>query len=765
MNISQVFVFAALLLIGGSADETTTVAFLVLAPYGGSDSAERPDLKAGPAVIPAVRLAVDRINNRSDVLPGYQVRLLEGNSGCQNEPTAAYGFVSNIFYDGAVPRTFPHAVGVIGPACSESAQFLGTLGAKDSISLIQISPAATSPLLTDTVRYRNTFRTLSTSLQHIGALAQLMTLNSWENVAVLYDHSRLYFRVTAEHFIQDYSSSIGSYSEIDRANYPLESIVARFKVVVVFSSFQFAKEMICLAYHHHPQLIYPVYQWIHIDNSMAQLVTSFHFVYDGRTYDCSREMMEKAVEGSIFTTYRILDNTARHKSQQTDVDLTLAEYQELYPVYLDTHRKELTESGKEAVYDVDAEDYAVSYYDATWALALALNASLDQISLVNYKHSQPHVTDVIRQHLRQLAFQGLMGRIAFRCTTHDSSAPLNIHQYIGGKDVLFGGYNGTDLEIYTDEAKFVSETFLRRVIGVHTAATTIVTIFVAILTLATFFLHTVFVCFQNHKSIKAASFTMSHFMFSGCYLILLRVFLVAVLHSNGWQTENETESITREIVFGVVCNVSEWLNSIGISLVMGTLCGKLWRIYRLFNHFNTRRYLISDFTLTIFNIVVVGVNVVLLVVWTAVDPLLAVFEQQDIDYDGEGEPVLLVRAYCRCSYFSVWISLTYAVILSLVTCVVVLSLLNRNVNRRYFQTAKSVNVMVYLLALSCFLGIVLAFVFESLDIHYTYFSWQLSLLSVVGLVSTFMFFPPAFRAMKSVCVVCCCKYFKMHLKK
>ena len=66
MNISQVFVSAALLLIGGSADETTTVAFLVLAPYGGSDSAERPDLKAGPAVIPAVRLAVDRINNRSD---------------------------------------------------------------------------------------------------------------------------------------------------------------------------------------------------------------------------------------------------------------------------------------------------------------------------------------------------------------------------------------------------------------------------------------------------------------------------------------------------------------------------------------------------------------------------------------------------------------------------------------------------------------------------------------------------------------------------
>ena len=187
-----------------AADES--IAFLVLGPYGGTAAAETPNWKAGPAVIPAVRLAVDRINNRTDVLKGYRILLLEGNSGCQNEPTSAYGFVSNIFYDGAVPRTFPSVVGVIGPGCSESAVLLGTLGARDDISLIQISPAATSPLLTDTVKYRNTFRTLSTALQHVGAVTQLMALNSWQDVAVLYDHSRLYFRITAENFLSEYSS-------------------------------------------------------------------------------------------------------------------------------------------------------------------------------------------------------------------------------------------------------------------------------------------------------------------------------------------------------------------------------------------------------------------------------------------------------------------------------------------------------------------------------------------------------------------------------
>ena len=694
---------------------------------------------------------MDRINNRTDILPGYHIQLLEGNSGCQHESTSAYGLVSNVFYDGAGPRIHPHVVGVIGPACSESALLIGTLGARDGISLIQISPSATSPLLTDTVKYRNTFRTLSTALQHTGALTQLMTLNSWENVAVLYDHSRLYFRITAEHFIRNSSAFIGYTSEIDRDNYPLQSIEARFKVIVLFSSSTFSRELVCLSYHHRPQVIYPIYQWIHIDNPKALFIKNVQFVYKGRSYECSQEMMEEAIEGSIFTTYQLLDNVERNTHHPTDVDLTFEEYQELYEVYLHSHIQQLITLEKDVGYDADSEEYAVSYYDATWSLALALNASLDKVSLENYKYSHPQTTSIIRQHLSQLTFQGLMGRIAFG-DTQDSSTPLNIHQCIDGETILFGGYDGSNLEIYGNVTRFVSETFLRKVIGVHPVVTSVAVVSFTFVIMCTFLLHSAFICLQNHKSIKATSFTLSHFMFSGCYLILLRVFLMAVQFSNGWNTENEDQSIAREIVFGVVCNISEWLNSLGISLVMGTLCGKLWRIYRLFNHFNTRRYLVSDLTLTIFVVVVVGVNVVILTVWTTVDPLLAKFEQQGIEYNGEDEPVLLERVYCRCSYFSVWISLTYAVILSLITCVVVLSLLNRHVNRRYFQTATSVNVMIYLLALSCILGIVLAFVFESLDIHYTYVSWQFASVSTALLVDVFTFLPPAFTATKSGCM-------------
>ena len=164
--------------------------------------------------------------------------------------------------------------------------------------------------------------------------------------------------------------------------------------------------------------------------------------------------------------------------------------------------------------------------------------------------------------------------------------------------------------------------------------------------------------------------------------------------------------------------------------------------------FNTKSYLILDYTLTAFIVVVVGVNVIILTVWTTVDPLLAKFEQQGIEYNGEDEPVLLVRGSCHCRLFTLWTFATHSVIILVLTCVVILTSLNRRISRRYFQTAKLVNPMVYVISPAYFLGNGLAFFFQSLDIHYTYLSWQISLLSIVCLVCMSIFTPPACGAIK-----------------
>ena len=306
-------------------------------------------------------------------------------------------------------------------------------------------------------------------------------------------------------------------------------------------------------------------------------------------------------------------------------------------------------------------------------------------------------------------------------------------------------YNGSVLQIDSTKAKFVSEEFLHAFIGVHPAITGLSFVLVAIFTVYTISLHAIFIIFHNHKSIKAASFETSHFIFSGCYLLLLRAFIIVVGGLSTWHTKNIQEI---QITTGIFCNMTEWLNIIGFSLISATLCGTLWRVYRIFHHFNTKRFLISDYTLTAFIVVVVGVNVVILTVWTIVDPLLAKFEQQGIKYNGEDEPVLLVRGSCHCRLFTLWTFATHSVIILILTCVVILALMNRRISRRYFQTAKLVNLMVYVISPAFFLGNGLAFFLQSLDIHYTYLSQQISLLSIVCLVCMCIFTPPAYGAIR-----------------
>ena len=731
-----------------TADTAVTVrnvTLLVLAPYGGGYEGQgEPGWKAGPAVVPAVRLAVDRINNRTDVLPGYHVQLLEENSGCEHSLGTMYKFATSV----VLKRSSSNVVGVIGPGCSESTLLVGKLGARDGISLIQISPAATSPQLTDTVKYRNTFRMLSTALQHIGVVTQLMALNSWENVAVLYDNSRVFFRLQSEMLLAAQPSKIGFESAIDSTHYPLGSIEARYKVIILIAGGEMMKEVMCLAYHHTPKLVYPVYQWIMVDYSKHGLTSSIGFRHSGKFYNCTREIMKEALEGTILTYFQFTSQQQEDKLLLNDVDLTLEHYQELYQQYLREYLAELRQNDRDYSYEPDAEDYAVSYYDSTWALTLAINVSLEKISLTDYTFGQPHTTKIIRQQLGDLKFDGLMGNISFNSTTQDSNTPVNINQCIKGECNSIGVYDGTTLDLTSTEAKFVSEIFHNAVIGVNHAVAVIALATSILLAVYTACLHAIFIAFQRHQSIKAASFTLSHFMFSGCYLLLCQAFFTLAAFSYGWETKTAADIHNRDVSLGVICNINEWLNSIGMSLILSTLCVKLWRVYRIFSYFNTRSYLISDLSLTLFIVVVVTVNVVILVLWTTVDPLLATFEQQGIEYDGEDEPVLLVRVSCHCQYYNLWIAIIYSVLLLLLTSVVVLSSLNRRISRRNFRTAKSVNLMVYMITPTYFLGNGLAFKLQSLDIHYTYVLWQFSLLSIVCLVCGFMFTPPAYIAVR-----------------
>ena len=721
----------------------TPLSLLVLGPYPNINPRENPGWTGGPALIPAVRLAVDRINNIwPRLLPGYRLQLMEKNSACEILSTTVQSFPPLFEVD---PKVDGNVVGIIGPGCSEAATLLGDIGAKKGVSLVQISPTATSPVLTNTTRFNNTFRMLSSSYEYVGLFAELIEYNKandWEVFAALYDGERQYFESTFRAFVNFNSTdldkiNIGFASAIYDFYIPLEEIELKYKVIFVFAGTQLVKEVMCLAYHSDPPLLYPVYQWIFHDRTSEQLTQSINFTYKGVKYNCSDEQMMEALEGAILSNYSL----HRDESDTTTlIDLSPANFSESYKTYLENHTRELPP----LMYSQNGKSYANAYYDATWALALSLSKTVEQLgrdSLVNYSYGDPNTTRVIKQQLCKIQFEGLLGQISFPDKTQESQTTMNIFQILNKTTTHVGRYSNESFQ-WLKRPVFVTGTFSKQLIHIHQAASYIFTFLALLIFLFTATQHMVYIICRNERSIKASSPKFAHLMFSGCYLLILLSVVITVSNSDWIRIDPESRQYA--IFAGVMCNIVFWKLFIGLSLIMGSLCVQLWRLYRIFNHFMSRELYVSDISLTLLVLLLVCLNVGILMAWTLSDPLLVDLREEIVRKNKNPleQPVILTRAYCTCRYLNIWLSVLFGISLLVSVCIVLLSSLNRGITRLHFKTTKSVNIMVYLIQMILNLCVALGYILEEENIHYSYVLWQISFLGVVFIVCLFVFLRP-----------------------
>ena len=725
---------------------------VVLGPYPDEAAAPifQPDWDGGPALIPAVRLATDKINNRTNILDGYRLQLLEGDSGCDVNSKTAVSFVGNVFKS-ARSAGCP-VVGIVGPGCTGAATFIGSLLARDDTSLLHISPSATSPLLTDSSIYQNTFRVLSSSLEYVSMYIELIKHNGWDNVAALYDADRQYALSTYEHFRDvmesESISNIGYSSPVSDNQILLSDIYAEYRVVFAFVGASLARKMLCVAYHFQPSLIYPVHQWIFHDSTEEQFLQDISFSLGGTFYSCSKQQMIVATEGIILNVYRF---KRVNEDTETDVDLTLDGFSESYDQYLSEYLREVNLTRDQ--YSKDAEEYAPVYYDATWAMALSLNRSasdlvrLENITLSDYSYGIPQATAIIKRHLSELQFEGLSGRVMFRNTTRDSATIIDIYQLkytrsVNSSSVLIGYYNDSELNLYPD-AEFVSGSFEKVLEVVYPAVSVVFFILIVLTIVCVVTLHFLNVYYRNHSSVKAGSPRLSHLIFSGCYLLML-VALLLVVVSSKWMADAFNPLFRQyRIMFGVFCNVNTWCSNTGYSLILGTLCVQLWRLYHIFNRFEVKHRFLSDKYLVFFVVCLVAINLTVMLVWISTDPQLPNFLLQNVaySYDGSQHPIIPLRVICHSdnTLFYGLIPIGINVIASL--GLVILSILNRRIQKRYIDTASGVNVYVYVtIAISVF-GTAISYFLRDRNIHYVFILWQVSFLSSVVIVCVFLFFP------------------------
>ena len=702
-----------------------------------------PGWDGGPALIPAVRLAAEHINGRSDILAGFSLKLLEGDSGCGQESKALVTYVKNVYHSGK------QVVGVIGPACSAATLALAPfVSLNDATSLILQSPSASSPLL-NSEKYLNTFRTIVSSLAYVDTFLEIIKFNGWERVASFYDAGRIYFTSTASEFrkrVPEVAQLVFSspvYDEENHKFFPVEEIRSKqVRVIFLFAGEKTCRRLMCIAYH--MNIIFPTYQWILHDRTLSQLHRSEVFMYNGREFSCSQENLQVALHGAITNTQSITRKD--HEVTISGFNLTMDEFKEEYK----QKRKQYeTEIGRTISYT----PFANLYYDATWVFALSLNHSIpilknNGLSLENYTYGQPAATAIIREEVFNVQFEGISGPIMFNRETRDSATIIDITQFwiddnstnnIG--EIRIGSYN-RNISL-NDAATFINDAFVKEGVRVHLGVGLTVILMTTLAIVLTGLLQLANILWYNHRSIKATSPNLSHLISSGCYLFAITILIYSVQETFDFPTS------TYSVLYAVFCNTFTWCLVLGYSLIFGTVCAKIWRVYRIFNHFRNQSpiALISDNALITFVIILLFLDMVLCTAWSLIDPWLLVTSESYSENERE-IPTIVVSSTCSCQHFNVWLGILVAYKGAIALVVVALSVANRRIKRKEFQHTKKVNMLVYSLALVWGAGMPLYLILSNFDIHIRFLVMCLMLNAAVFLCSAMLFLPTVIPILK-----------------
>ena len=646
--------------------------FLVMAPYPDCPL-YNPSWEGGPAVVPAAIVAKDLINQRDDILRGYRIEFIVNDSGCNMSTKAVNSFFHGLFYSAR------NVVGIIGPGCSEAALAVASLVSDDRASLIQIAPTATSPILTNTSLYPNTFRPIVSALGFVNFQLSLIKRKNYQHIGALYEIGRAFQSTVYARFARSVVEKgvvLTSFGLFDN-HIPLKEFRSRIRIIFVFVSTNYARQLLCAAIKE--DLLYPDYQFIFSNRQPSNFKTNVSFIADGDRYSCDETEMMQATRGMVFTNFRLIRED--RDNVFTDADISYNEFSKKYEKEQEHHLEvlKLEES-------IDTAHHS-NYFDATWAIALSLNNSLPRLdekglSLSNYSYQMPEITEIVKEEILKLSFEGMRGRVQFSNDTHDGAQVTIIDIYQVSESGNYGliGYldplHWPDIEIF-ENASLIPAYFDRKP---HISVGITVTVVVAILFVALLSCQVANVVWGNHKNIKATSPNLNHLIFSGCYLSLV----AAIAYTSIFVFIDITVTSENNVLFPVHCSALQWSCTMTYSLVFGTLCAKQWRIHRIFNSFRaTPVKYVSDRILIAISLLPLAVDVVVNILWNSIDPWQFNIEQS------------IHLFTCQTKNEIVWAICVATPKVVLTVIVLYLAIATRRVHKKEFKQTKSINVLIY----------------------------------------------------------------------
>ena len=620
---------------------------------------------------------------------------------------------------------------VAGPGCSTASLNFGPLVNQDVLSVINIHDAG-SLLLANRTLYKNSFGTLGSTKAFVDALLALIKQNDWRSFSILFEQRRQYFSTTLRalemELMSNVSISFSSLAVYD-TEIPFNALLeSQTRIIVVMLGPEFFSRLLCLLYH--SNIHFPTYQLIIVARTLEDVFENIQFE-DGAThhvYSCTHDEMVQAANGAVFLHHKF---TQSNDTASTDVSLSFSEY-----------AVEVKRVIEETNVTQPPSVWAPPYFDAVWALAFAINNSLEllgdklNLSITDYRYGNVAATDIIREQVLNLDFEGISGRIKFQNDT--GFVPRGINFYcIDNNSLVLVGYYERDRIIYLANVTFVEDDFEEDMIIER------VPLFLAIFSLLLTILillpvmtaQVLAVIWRREKSVKASSPLLSHMAYLGCYTLTIGAIV------SGFQ-QALLLNPDRHCTLGQIVN---WGIFIGYTFLFGSLAVKMWRLYRLFVHVwrPGHKWMLSDRTLGLVVILLLTVTIIICAVWTAIDPFIPTQREEVKTVDGS--PVLRVTVMCGSQYYIVWFGAFLLYNTILMFCALVFAFLTRGIKREYFSTKR----LLYLVVSVLVTGVMIYVVFiESPSSDFEFVFLFLLLNTMVLVCFVLLFLPPLLPVMK-----------------
>ena len=327
-------------------DETTLHLLTLLPPGNVADS-----------LLPAVELAVDKINAQDDLLPGYRLELIAADTEKCNETLITESYISFAKY--TAPNGPFNVVGVTGLTFATVTQVISPLAGHPEIDLLQISAGTAPPTFTN---YPRLYWMISSSAVQNDAVLTLMNELQWTRISIISDSTLIDHTRTAHDFItkviQDPHLELVSQEIVTpRSVFPAftRTISNAAKIVYVSMTAEEACQLLCAAYEQGH--IWPTYVWIFRNLG----------VEDFRMCNNDSTAISEALENVFLINYKLETNSPNAPLVSGD---TYEEYRQEYERLL--------------INDSTARNvYANALHDSVWAYALALNNSLGTLTMDN----------------------------------------------------------------------------------------------------------------------------------------------------------------------------------------------------------------------------------------------------------------------------------------------------------------------------------------------------------------------------------------------